>query len=120
MEDTAKVLAAARESRLVIFAGAGVSVGAPTNLPDWRAVNRIIVNSLASVAARSVGEPMAGKAAELILARHAQEKLPPEYQAQLLSEFFREKYFEALCLLDSDRPNPTHLAIAWLARLGCV
>lgn len=120
MTEIARLLDAARESRLVIFAGAGVSMGAPTHLPDWRSVNRIVVRSLAAVAARSLGESLANKAADLILARHAQEKLPPEYQAQVLSEFLGQHYFKVLCLLDSDRPNPAHLAVAWLARLGCV
>ncbi len=118
--ETAKLLAAARNSRLVIFAGAGISVGAPTNLPSWRDVNRIVVRSLASAAAPAVSEALATKAADLILDRHAQEKLPPEYQAQVLAEFLHRRYFEVLRHLDSDRPNPTHLAIAWLARLGCV
>ena len=115
-----KLLAAARDSRLVIFAGAGISMGAPTNLPSWRDVNRIVVRSLAASAASAVGEPLAAKAADMILARHEQEKLPPEYQAQVLAEFLHDRYFEVLRHLDSDRPNPTHLAIAWLARLGCV
>lgn len=120
MDEIAKLLAAARESRLVIFAGAGVSMGAPTNLPSWRDVNRVVVRSLASAAAPVVSETWATKAADLILARHAQEKLPPEYQAQVLAEFLQGRYFEVLRHLDSDRPNPTHLAIAWLARLGFV
>jgi tetratricopeptide (TPR) repeat protein len=115
-----KLLAAARDSRLVIFAGAGISMGAPTNLPSWRDVNRVVVRSLAASAASAVGEPLAAKAADMILARHEQEKLPPEYQAQVLAEFLHDKYFGVLQHLDSDRPNPTHLAIAWLARLGCV
>ena len=115
-----KLLAAARDSRLVIFAGAGISMAAPTNLPSWRDVNRIVVRSLAASAAAAVGEPLAAKAADLILARHEQEKLPPEYQAQVLAEFLHDRYFEVLRHLDSDRPNPTHLAIAWLARLGYV
>jgi tetratricopeptide (TPR) repeat protein len=115
-----KLLAAARDSRLVIFAGAGISMGAPTNLPSWRDVNRIVVRSLAASATSAVGEPLATKAADLILARHEQEKLPPEYQAQVLAEFLHDRYFEVLRHLDSDRPNPTHLAIAWLARLGYV
>ena len=95
-------------------------MAAPTNLPSWRDVNRIVVRSLAASATSAVGEPLAAKAADLILARHQQEKLPPEYQAQVLAEFLHERYFEVLRHLDSDHPNPTHLAIAWLARLGCV
>ena len=115
-----KLLAAARDSRLVIFAGAGISMGAPTNLPSWRDVNRIVVRSLAASAASAVGEPLAARAADMILARHEQKKLPPEYQAQVLAEFLHDRYFEVLRHLDSDHPNPTHLAIAWLARLGYV
>ena len=95
-------------------------MGAPTNLPSWGEVNRIVVRSLAASAASAVGEPLAAKAADMILARHKQEKLPPEYQAQVLAEFLHDRYFEVLRHLDSDHPNPTHLAIAWLARLGCV
>lgn len=95
-------------------------MAAPTNLPSWRDVNRIVVRSLAASAASAVGEPLAARAADLILARHEQEKLPPEYQAQVLAESLHDRYFEVLRHLDSDRPNPTHLAIAWLARLGCV
>ena len=95
-------------------------MGAPTNLPSWSEVNRIVVRSLAASAASAVGEPLAARAADMILARHEQEKLPPEYQAQVLAEFLHDRYFEVLRHLDSDHPNPTHLAIAWLARLGCV
>lgn len=120
VNEIAKLLAAAQNSRLAVFVGAGVSMGPPTNLPSWRDVNRIVVRALASVAAPVVGERSAAKAAELILARHEVEKLPPEYQAQVLAEFLHKRYFEVLRHLDSDRPNITHLAIAWLARLGCI
>ena len=114
------LMAAAQRSRLVVFVGAGASMGAPTNLPSWRDVNRIVVRSLAATAASAVGDTIAEKAAKLILTRHEKEKLPPEYQAQLLAEFLHGRYFEVLRHIDSDRPNATHLAIAWLARLGCV
>ena len=53
-------------------------MAAPTNLPSWRDVNRIVVRSLAASAASAVGEPLAARAADLILARHEQKKLPPE------------------------------------------
>lgn len=120
VDEITTLLAAAQQSRLVIFVGAGASMGAPTNLPSWRDVNRIVVRSLTTTAASVVGDALAANAAELILARHEKEKLPPEYQAQLLAEFLHDRYFEILRYIDSDRPNATHLAIAWLARLGCV
>lgn len=95
-------------------------MAAPTNLPSWRDVNRIVARSLAATASSAVGEPLAAKAADMILARQKQKKLPPEYQAQVLAESLHGRYFEVLRHLDSDSPNPSHLAIAWLARLGCV
>jgi NAD-dependent SIR2 family protein deacetylase len=115
-----RLLTAAKESRLVIFVGAGVSMGAPTNLPSWRDVNRIIVRSLAASASRAIDDKLCERAAQTILQRHEKEKLPPAYQAQVLAEFLYKRYFEVLRFIDSDRPNASHLAIAWLARLGCV
>lgn len=119
-DGTPALLAAARDSRLVIFAGAGVSMAPPTNLPSWRAFNRSVVRALAAGAAPIVTAELADRAAALVLARHDQEKLPPEYQAQVLAEQLHDDYFTVLQHLDSDRPNATHLAIAWLARLGHV
>src|SRR5437764_4113552 len=95
-----RLMSAAQSSRLVVFVGAGASMGAPTNLPSWRDVNRIVVRSLASTAADAVGGPLAENAAQLILTRHEKEKLPPEYQAQLLAEFFYHRYFEVLRFID--------------------
>lgn len=120
MPATERLIAAARESRLIIFAGAGISMGAPTSLPSWRDVNRLVIGSLAEQAAAVIGDDLATKAADLVLARHEVEKLPPEYQAQVLAELLHDRYFEVLRYLDSDRPNANHLAIAWLAKLGCV
>src|SRR5262245_29042975 len=91
-----KLLAAVRQKQLVLFVGAGASMAAPTNLPNWRDVNRIVVRSLAAGAAASVGADSANAGAELILARHQHEKLPPEYQAQVLAELLYKRYFEVL------------------------
>jgi tetratricopeptide (TPR) repeat protein len=120
MDGIANLQAATTDARLVIFVGAGVSMGSPTNLPSWRDVNRIIVNALASNAIPVVSEAAARQVAELILTRHENEKLPPEYQAEVLAGFLHHRYFEVLRHIDSNRPNATHLAIAWLARLGYV
>jgi tetratricopeptide (TPR) repeat protein len=119
-DDRERLLAATKESRLLIFAGAGVSMGPPTNLPSWTEVNRIVVRSLAASAARAIGQPLASNASEIILNRHAKEKLPPAYQAQILAEWLSYSYFDVLKFIDSDRPNASHLAIAWLAKLGAV
>jgi tetratricopeptide (TPR) repeat protein len=120
VNDLSQALAAAQAGRLVVFVGAGVSMGSPTDLPSWRDVNRLVVGALASGAEPVVGKSLAAQGEQLILARHEREKLPPEYQAQVLAEFLYSRYFRVLRHLDSDRPNASHLAIAALARLGCV
>lgn len=92
----------------------------PTGLPSWRTVNQIVVNALAGRTASLIGGDRAAEAAKLILTRHEHEKIPPEYQAQILADVLGAHYFEVLRHLDSDRPNAVHLAIACLARLGRV
>ncbi len=114
------LLQAAGESRLVIFAGAGISMAPPTNLPSWRDFNRVVIRALADASAPLLDRALTDRAVDAVSARHRQEKLPPEYQAQLLAEILRRRYFDVIRHLDSDRPNATHLAIAWLARLGLV
>jgi tetratricopeptide (TPR) repeat protein len=114
------LLQATGESRLVIFAGAGISMAPPTNLPSWRDFNHVVIRALADGSAPLLDRALADRAVDVVSARHRQEKLPPEYQAQLLAEILRRRYFDAIRNLDSDRPNATHLAIAWLARLGLV
>jgi len=114
------LLESAQSGRLVVFAGAGISMVPPTGLPSWRAVNQIVVNALVGRAASLIGGDQAAEATKLILSRHEHEKIPPEYQAQILADVLGAHYFEVLRHLDSDRPNAVHLAIACLAGLGRV
>lgn len=114
------LLHAIGESRLVIFAGAGISMAPPTNLPSWRDFNHVVIRALADASAPLLDRALADRAVDVVSTRHTQEKLPPEYQAQLLAEILRRRYFDVIRHLDSDHPNATHLAIAWLARLGLV
>lgn len=41
--------------RILIFAGAGISMAPPTNLPSWRDFNRVVVRTLARSAIRVLG-----------------------------------------------------------------
>ena len=93
---------------------------APTNLPSWRDVNRIVVTSLAARAATLVGKEISGDAARILLTRHEQERLPPDTRRRCSPSCSCNRYFEVLKHLDSDRPNAAHLAIAALARGGFV
>jgi len=42
----AELIKETRESHLVIFAGAGVSMSAPSSLPGWKALNETILHAL--------------------------------------------------------------------------
>jgi hypothetical protein len=114
------LIRAGQDGLLVVFAGAGVSTLPPSSLPTCTNVNRILVNSLAEQSVTLIGRNMANEAADLILRRHERDKLPPEYQAEMLVEVLGPAYFEVLRHLDSCRPNEAHLIIAALAKLGCV
>lgn len=115
-----RIANAAREGRLIVFAGAGVSMIPPTALPSWRDVNTIVIDALSDAAATLLGRELSVQAREILLQRHTNERLPPEYQAEILADVLGDRYFEVLRHLDSDRPNAAHLAIALLARFGAV
>jgi hypothetical protein len=111
---------AARRS-LVVMAGAGVSAGKPTSLPDWYRLNAQIV---AAVRVRLDAywerpgwlEPVQAAIAE----RRSHDQFPPDYQAELLNENCGDDYFRALRAVDVPVTNATHEAIAWLCRHGFV
>jgi tetratricopeptide (TPR) repeat protein len=106
-----------RRRNLVILAGAGVSMPAPTSLPNWSELNAMI---LAAVAGRvreyfddrkEVGELLES----LIARRDERRGFAPDYQAQIMEEQCGETYFRALQSLDVTARNATHDAIASLA-----
>ena len=53
----APVLDAAARGRLVVFAGAGISVEAPSCLPDWSGFNRLLLDTIKTSALRSIQAP---------------------------------------------------------------
>jgi len=106
---------------VVILAGAGVSVGPPSALPGWKALNRSIVNALCSSVEKGLQRPdWLGELRRFVDAQREADRFPPEYQAQLIEEMCGERYFHALQALDIDVINPAHDAIAALAAAGAL
>ena len=76
-----------RKQQLVIMAGAGVSAGTPSKLPNWFQLNQMIVSALGERVDSYVRRP--GYSAEVrasIDSRRDAETFPPDYQAQILEE----------------------------------
>lgn len=93
-------------------------MGAPTCLPSWWDIHKMVAESLAERAAELEGAERSRKLAAEIIARQRSERFPPEYQAEIVAGRLPKDYFEVLQCLDSDAPNATHLAMAALARSG--
>jgi SIR2-like domain len=112
---------AARRGALVIFAGAGVSAGAPTSLPGWKPLNAAIFRALRTRLERDLDTEnwLAQPESFLESARNA-DRFPPDYQAQVIEEMCGERYFRALQALDVDVTNAGHEGIAALTASGAV
>jgi hypothetical protein len=109
------------EGELVIFSGAGVSAGAPSSLPGWKALNAAIFRALRTRLEESLGRKdwLAEPESFLDSARNA-DRFPPDYQAQVIEEMCGDRYFRALQALDVDVTNSAHNGIAALAAAGAV
>lgn len=106
------------EGRLVVFAGAGVSMVPPTCLPSWWDVNRAIVMALVEQVVQVFPTDAARALGDLVTARQHAGRLPPEYQAEVIAGRLRNGYFDVLRCLDSDQPNAAHDHLVALARAG--
>jgi SIR2-like domain len=112
---------AAQGGNLVIFAGAGVSAGAPTSLPGWKPLNAAIFRALrkrleTGVEAKDWLLPMEA----FLDSQRDADKFPPDYQAQVIEEMCGVRYFQALQALDVDVTNAAHRGIAALTASGAV
>ena len=111
-----RLLAAAREKRLVVFAGAGISMDPPTALPSWWDLSGSVVRSIAVRAASVVVDSAA--LAQIVVDRQRSEHFPPDYVAEKIVYSIGTAYFEVLRCIDSDCPNANHFALAELAATG--
>jgi tetratricopeptide (TPR) repeat protein len=112
----------ARAQRLVILAGAGVSMGAPSSLPGWRDLNSMILSAVAGrVRGYFDGRPEVEHLLEaLVQRRDVHGTFAPDYQAQIMEEQCGVTYFRALQAVDVEQRNASHEAIAALAAAGHV
>src|SRR5690348_5758519 len=107
-----RLLAAAQAGRLVVFAGAGISVDPPTALPSWWDLSGSVVRAIAARAENVV--PDASLLADVIVARQRSDRFPPDWVAEKIVHSIGSIYFEVLRCIDSDRPNANHLSLAEL------
>ena len=105
---------------LVIFAGAGMSVDAPSNVPGWHELNTMILTALKNRVTNYLernpiwlDEVISG-----VIKRRNANRYPPEYQAQIMAEQSDESYFEALASVDLIQRNKSHVALSLLASAG--
>jgi len=102
---------------VVLFAGAGISAGAPSCLPSWFDLNEQILKALYSRASRGLGVP--DEYSTILRAyRNKSRSFPSDFQAQFLEECAGTLYFEAFAAIDIDYTNRGHNAIAALAKSG--
>src|SRR5688572_7284906 len=109
------------DSRWIVLAGAGVSAGEPTSLPGWKPLNRAIARALRLRIESATGrKDWLAQAESTVEEDRGADRLPPEYQAQLIEEACGDRYFRGLQSLDIDVVNAAHEGIASLAAAGKV
>ena len=114
--------AVAREARahgLVVLAGAGVSMGPPSSLPGWTAINNAFIETLAFTIATHTDGEVGYDIAELVAARRDEAGVAaPDLQAQFAEESLGDAYFRLFQPLDIAAWNESHAALAAIARSG--
>ncbi len=111
-----RLVAAAREKRLVVFAGAGISIAPPTALPSWWDLSASVVHAIGARAMTVVSDSTS--LARIVVDRQKSDRFPPDYVSEKIVHSIGAAYFEVLRCIDSDRPNTNHLALAELAASG--
>jgi tetratricopeptide (TPR) repeat protein len=119
--DLQAVIRYAREGRLVVLAGAGVSMEPPSSLPSWLTLNRMILEALyrrVGAYLGPFGTDLDAPFAQVLERRDIEQVFAPDYQAQIMEEQVGTTYFRVLQSLDLTQRNWTHEAIAALAARG--
>jgi tetratricopeptide (TPR) repeat protein len=108
---------AIKRKRLLIFAGAGVSLLPPSSLPDWFGFNEAILEESKASALRIVSD-LDRSAAEEIQAINLKEFPVQSFSDLVVRCFAGESYFSVIEVLDSEFTNANHSALAELSRSG--
>ncbi|MFK7858485.1 MAG: SIR2 family protein [Granulosicoccus sp.] len=110
-----------RHDELVVFAGAGLSMAAPSALPDWVGLNSLIFNVLCDRYEQCQRKPGFLKPIRtLVDSSKPSVNFPPDYQMQLLHEYCGEDYFKLLQCVDVTVINSDHEMLAQLVLSGQV
>jgi hypothetical protein len=110
------LLRAVQERRLVVLAGSGISVLAPSYLPDWRGFNEALLDGVKDLA---LTLPGLNKGAESAIRGLSLDGFPVEaFSDAVVDAYAGDEYFPVLKILDSRQPNANHYALAALARQG--
>ena len=112
------IAAAARKEGLVVFAGAGLSVPAPSSLPGWSKLNDAFLEAVCFRLTTFAHPDINGFQLRDYLAQRRNENkvISPDFQAQLAEDECGEDYFRMFQALDVKAWNSGHAAIAGLAR----
>jgi hypothetical protein len=104
---------------LVVLVGAGLSMGPPSSLPGWGAINDAFLENLAMRLAEHTDGEVGYDVAEFVADQRESAKVAqPDLQAQLAEESLGEHYFALFEPLDIDAWNSGHAAVAALAQTG--
>ena len=111
---------AAKAHGLVVIAGAGVSMSAPTALPGWNDFNDLVLSALGRQVSKATGNEVDGPDVVRALKKFRDEMggFPPDFQAQLMEDECDTEYFRVLQVLDVDVRNACHETIAAIAASG--
>jgi hypothetical protein len=107
------LMKAVRERHLLIFVGAGLSMLPPSSLPDWWQFNEMLLNEArnAALQVEGVGESGATALRSLTL-----DDVGIVAQSEAIVKIIAgDGYFPVLQVLDSNRANDNHRALADLA-----
>ena len=112
----------AQADGLVLLTGAGVSIPAPSCLPNWSAFNTAVLKALAEQF-RIYKDDASGTAdfllGPVLTGRDTGDRwFSPDYQAQIIEDQCGEEYFRVLQSVDIDETNAVHRAAAAMASRG--
>jgi SIR2-like protein len=109
-----------KAKQVVVFAGAGISMGAPANLPSWFELTNLLMQLLWDRLQQvyPIRNVIRDDFMDRFKARRNANQFPPDYQAQIMEDQVGMDYFRSLSSIDTTTYNPTHHTIARLAKHG--
>ena len=121
-------LAEARaQKKLVVLCGAGISMAPPSAVPSWSGFNEALFDQVKARAAMLPG--LSSEATKILLGMTViatevgkdAPVIPTEgFSDAVVDLLLSDAYFPALQVLDGERGNANHEALAWLAKEGAV